>query len=78
MDKYLRQEDWHVWATMTKGHVTMPVFQSLEAFWPGMLTLVGEELQGHGLNATNACINGGMLTLVGGCISGVSKAKLMH
>ena len=27
---------------MHKGGVTQPVFQSLEAFWPGMLTLVGE------------------------------------
>ena len=27
---------------MHKGGVTQPVFQSLEAFWPGMLSLVGE------------------------------------
>lgn len=41
IDKHLRHEDWYLWATMTKGYVTMAVFQSLEAYWPGVLTLVG-------------------------------------
>ncbi|XP_042883562.1 ER degradation-enhancing alpha-mannosidase-like protein 2 [Penaeus japonicus] len=41
-DKHLRHEDWYLWATMTKGHVTMAVFQSLEAYWPGVLALVGD------------------------------------
>ena len=27
---------------MTQGSVSMPVFQSLEAFWPGTLSLLGE------------------------------------
>lgn len=41
MEEYLRHDDWHLWATMTKGYVTMAVFQSLEAYWPGVLTIVG-------------------------------------
>ncbi|XP_066948164.1 ER degradation-enhancing alpha-mannosidase-like protein 2 [Macrobrachium rosenbergii] len=41
-DKYLRHDDWYLWATMTKGHVTMAVFQSLEAYWPGVLALIGD------------------------------------
>ncbi|XP_045623563.2 ER degradation-enhancing alpha-mannosidase-like protein 2 [Procambarus clarkii] len=42
IDKYLRHEDWYLWATMTKGYVTMAVFQSLEAYWPGVLALLGD------------------------------------
>lgn len=41
VEEYLRHDDWHLWATMTKGYVTMAVFQSLEAYWPGVLTIVG-------------------------------------
>lgn len=29
IDKYLNKNDWHVWVSMTKGQVTLPVFQSL-------------------------------------------------
>nr|XP_026491184.1 ER degradation-enhancing alpha-mannosidase-like protein 2 [Vanessa tameamea] len=42
IDKYLKKDDWYVWATMLKGHVTLPVFQSLESYWPGLLSLIGE------------------------------------
>lgn len=42
VDKYLKKDDWHVWVSMTKGQVTLPVFQSLEAFWPGVLSLIGD------------------------------------
>ncbi|XP_020812182.1 ER degradation-enhancing alpha-mannosidase-like protein 2 [Drosophila serrata] len=42
IDKYMRKEDWYVWVGMNKGHVTLPVFQSLEAFWPGILSIVGD------------------------------------
>ena len=38
----LRQEDWFMWVGMAKGGVSMPVFQSLEAFWPGVLSLIGD------------------------------------
>lgn len=52
-DKHLRHEDWYLWATMTKGHVTMAVFQSLEAYWPGVLALVGKE--GLGFSCVSVC-----------------------
>lgn len=26
-----------MWVSMQKGQVTLPVFQSLEAYWPGLL-----------------------------------------
>ncbi|XP_072942090.1 ER degradation-enhancing alpha-mannosidase-like protein 2 [Epargyreus clarus] len=42
IEKYLRKGDWYVWATMLRGHVTLPVFQSLESYWPGVLSLIGE------------------------------------
>lgn len=42
IDKYLSKNDWHIWASMTKGQVTIPVFQSLDAYWPGMLSMVGD------------------------------------
>lgn len=42
IDKYLRKNNWHVWVSMNKGQVTLPVFQSLEAYWPGVLSMVGE------------------------------------
>ncbi|EDW78253.1 uncharacterized protein Dwil_GK16271 [Drosophila willistoni] len=42
IDKYMRKEDWYMWVGMNKGHVTLPIFQSLEAFWPGILSLIGD------------------------------------
>lgn len=42
IEKYLKRDDWHVWVGMNKGQVTLPVFQSLEAYWPGVLSLIGE------------------------------------
>lgn len=51
IDKYLRKDDWFVWATMLRGHVTLPVFQSLESYYPGLLSLIGnyinKQLQGY-------------------------------
>jgi mannosidase alpha-like ER degradation enhancer 2 len=41
IEKYLKRDDWHLWVSMSKGQVTLPVFQSLEAYWPGVLSLVG-------------------------------------
>ncbi|KAK0412870.1 hypothetical protein QR680_006458 [Steinernema hermaphroditum] len=41
INKHVRKDDWFMWVSMTKGQVSLPVFQSLEAFWPGVLTLVG-------------------------------------
>ena len=34
--KYLKRDDWYVWVNMKSGGVTLPIFQSLEAFWPGL------------------------------------------
>ncbi|KAF7267328.1 hypothetical protein GWI33_019446 [Rhynchophorus ferrugineus] len=42
IDKYLKKDDWYMWVSMGKGQVTLPVFQSLEAYWPGVLSLIGE------------------------------------
>lgn len=42
IEKYVRREDWHLWVSMTEGQVTLPVFQSLDAYWPGVLSLFGE------------------------------------
>lgn len=41
IDKYLKRNDWYLWVSMQKGQVTLPVFQSLEAYWPGVLSLIG-------------------------------------
>ncbi|CAG0915612.1 unnamed protein product [Notodromas monacha] len=39
---YLEHGGWHFWGTMSRGAITMPVFQSLEAYWPGVLSLIGD------------------------------------
>lgn len=41
IDKYLFQENWFFWANMNTGKKTLPLFSSLEAFYPGVLVLVG-------------------------------------
>ncbi|XP_077994104.1 ER degradation-enhancing alpha-mannosidase-like protein 2 [Glandiceps talaboti] len=41
LKKYLRHDDWYMWVNMKKGHVTMPIFQSLDAYWPGIQSLLG-------------------------------------
>ena len=35
--KYIKRDDWYMWVSMNNGQTTMPIFQSLEAFFPGML-----------------------------------------
>uniref|UniRef100_H2YQP2 alpha-1,2-Mannosidase n=1 Tax=Ciona savignyi TaxID=51511 RepID=H2YQP2_CIOSA len=42
IEKYLKHGDWYMWANMNTGAVTMPVHQSLEAFWPGLQSLYGD------------------------------------
>uniref|UniRef100_A0A8C0YIP7 alpha-1,2-Mannosidase n=1 Tax=Cyprinus carpio carpio TaxID=630221 RepID=A0A8C0YIP7_CYPCA len=39
---YTKFDDWYLWVQMHKGTVSMPVFQSLEAFWPGLQSLTGD------------------------------------
>ncbi|KAH8870466.1 ER degradation-enhancing alpha-mannosidase-like protein 2 [Schistosoma japonicum] len=42
IEKHIRHGDWNPMINKDKGGVTMPVFQSLEAFWPGLLALTGD------------------------------------
>ncbi|VDP12056.1 unnamed protein product [Onchocerca flexuosa] len=42
INKYIRKDDWFVWISMTSGQLSMPIFQSLESFWPGILALTGD------------------------------------
>lgn len=34
--KYLKYNDWYLWSHKDTGKISMPIFQSLEAFWPGV------------------------------------------
>ncbi|XP_033119644.1 ER degradation-enhancing alpha-mannosidase-like protein 2 [Anneissia japonica] len=42
IEKYIKKDDWYMWVQMSKGVVTVPVFQSLEAFWPGLQSMMGK------------------------------------
>lgn len=42
IEKYVKRDDWHLWVSMNEGQVTLPVFQSLDAYWPGVLSLFGQ------------------------------------
>lgn len=42
VQQYLKISDWYVWVHMDKGQITMPIFQSLDAYWPGLQTLWGD------------------------------------
>lgn len=33
----MKKDDWHFMVHMNSGQTTQPIFQSLEAFWPGLL-----------------------------------------
>ncbi len=44
LEQYMNHDDWYFWVSMKSGGVTMPVFQSLEAFWPGLLSLAGDNM----------------------------------
>lgn len=48
-------DDWHIHCNMNKGSISLPVFQSLQAFWPGLLSLVGDNNSAmksiHNMNA---------------------------
>jgi ER degradation enhancer, mannosidase alpha-like 2 len=37
INKHVRKEDWFMWVDKDKATVSLPIFQSLEAFWPGLL-----------------------------------------
>ncbi|XP_071785440.1 ER degradation-enhancing alpha-mannosidase-like protein 2 [Asterias amurensis] len=40
--QFMKRDDWYMWVNMKKGQITMPVFQSLEAYWPGLQSLLGK------------------------------------
>ena len=42
IEKFLNENDWYVWANMKTGATTQRIAQSLDGFWPGMKTLLGE------------------------------------
>ena len=37
INKYMERDDWYFVVHMNNGLTTMPVFQSLESFFPGLL-----------------------------------------
>ena len=34
--KHVKRDDWYMWAHMSKGGITLPMFTSLDAYWPGI------------------------------------------
>ncbi|KJH52361.1 glycosyl hydrolase family 47 [Dictyocaulus viviparus] len=42
INRIVRKGDWFLWVSMDKGTISLPIFQSLEGFWPGLLTMVGD------------------------------------
>jgi mannosidase alpha-like ER degradation enhancer 2 len=41
VNKYLKHNDWFFWVSMQKGLITLPLFQSLESYYPGVLSFIG-------------------------------------
>lgn len=39
--KHMNKDDWHFWVALNSGKPVLPYFNSLEAFWPGLMTLYG-------------------------------------
>ncbi|KAK3103051.1 hypothetical protein FSP39_016082 [Pinctada imbricata] len=42
IEKHTKRDDWYMWAHMTKGGITLPMFTSLDAYWPGIQSLLGD------------------------------------
>ncbi|CAL1535448.1 unnamed protein product [Lymnaea stagnalis] len=40
--KYVKKDDWYMWAQMNKGGITLPLFTSLDGFWPGIQAMLGD------------------------------------
>ncbi|KAK6191386.1 hypothetical protein SNE40_003090 [Patella caerulea] len=38
----VKRDDWYMWANMKKGGITIPVFTSLDAYWPGIQCMLGD------------------------------------
>lgn len=41
IERFMKKDDWYFWVSMAKGAVSLPVFQNLEAYWPGVLSTLG-------------------------------------
>nr|AJA37857.1 EDEM-like protein 2 [Littorina littorea] len=39
---HLKRDDWYMWANMKKGGITLPLFTSLDAYWPGIQSMLGD------------------------------------
>ncbi|XP_053384353.1 ER degradation-enhancing alpha-mannosidase-like protein 2 isoform X2 [Mercenaria mercenaria] len=42
VEKYLKKDDWYMWAHMTKGSISLPIFTSLDCYWPGVQAMLGQ------------------------------------
>ncbi|KAL4224501.1 ER degradation-enhancing alpha-mannosidase-like protein 2 [Mactra antiquata] len=42
VEKYLKRDDWYMWAHMTKGSISLPIFTSLDCYWPGIQAMIGD------------------------------------
>ncbi|WKY12326.1 hypothetical protein Q1695_003702 [Nippostrongylus brasiliensis] len=85
INRYIRKGDWFMWVTMTKGTVSLPIFQSLEAFWPGLLDLIeqanerSEEIFGSiKQRAKKATIAAMVPVVTAACQINVSKLTILN
>ncbi|XP_046546158.1 ER degradation-enhancing alpha-mannosidase-like protein 2 [Haliotis rubra] len=46
VEKYVKRDDWYMWANMKKGGITLPVFTSLDCYWPGVQGMMGSVEKG--------------------------------
>ena len=42
--RHVKRDDWYMWANMKKGGITLPLFTSLDAYWPGIQVLCMESI----------------------------------
>lgn len=40
--QYLKRDDWYLWAHMTKGTISLPLFTSLDGYWPSIKGMLGD------------------------------------
>ncbi|XP_033752189.1 ER degradation-enhancing alpha-mannosidase-like protein 2 [Pecten maximus] len=41
INNFMKRDDWFLWAHMNKGGITLPMFTSLDAYWPGIQSMLG-------------------------------------
>ncbi|OWF51949.1 ER degradation-enhancing alpha-mannosidase-like protein 2 [Mizuhopecten yessoensis] len=41
INNFMKRDDWYLWAHMNKGGITLPMFTSLDAYWPGIQSMLG-------------------------------------